>query len=467
MFLSVMAEPYYGGLLKVDNGVLKKFKVFRSGGSTERWFNQSLTHDGGPDSRKFWKQRYFVNDQYYQPGGPAFLYISGEDELDGSWAQYSLLAKAAEEHNGVVYALEHRFYGQSQPKPDLSLESLKYLTSDLAIGDLATFVLNITLPQSNTNRTNSLNTKWIIGGGSYAGNIAAWARSIYPNIFYGAIASSAPVEAKENFYEYDLQVQKSIVVNGGQDCLNYYIENIKAIDHVLFSGDEVKIKSLKEKFNCADVDNRYFVSSLGQIGGIVQDSNNTNINIANHCKSLYLKGSGAEKLDDFASNFKKSLGKNTCKSFTDFSRYNSTHQLGPNESTRQWFYQSCNEFGYWQVAPPKNFPSLKSRLFDVAFNRESICSAVFGPKGPAYPNINETNKKYKGKSIKFDRLLFVNGELDPWTPLSVTNSTDKLQSIIIKGAAHCADIAYPDSSDTQYIAEAKRKVLEFIRNILK
>ncbi|KAI9290729.1 peptidase S28, partial [Neoconidiobolus thromboides FSU 785] len=461
-----MAEPYYGSL-KLDDNVLNKFRISRSdAGSTEYWFNQTLTHHGDPDSNQFWKQRYFVNDQYYKPGGPAFLFVGGESELTESWAQYSLLAKSAEEHNGIVYALEHRFYGKSYPKPDLTLDSLKYLTSDLALGDLARFALNIELPQSNSNKTDRSPTKWIIGGGSYPGNLAAWARLKYPDVFYGAVASSAPVEAKEDFYEYDLQAQKSFAINGGQGCLDYYLENIKAIDDVLFSGDKVKSEALKAMFNCGDVDDKYFANSLGYIVGIVQDNDNTNLKIAKHCESLYLNGTKAERLNDFATNFKKYLGNSTCKDFSDYSYFSSTEQPAPTEYNRQWLYQSCNEFGYWQVAPPKNFPTMKSRLLDVAFNEKSLCNDIFGPGGPEHPDIDETNNKYLGKNIEIDNLLFVNGELDPWTPLSITNSTVKLSSIVIKGAAHCADLTYPYPTDTKYVAEAKEKILDFIRNIL-
>ncbi|KAI9293223.1 peptidase S28 [Neoconidiobolus thromboides FSU 785] len=447
--------------------MLNKFRIFRSGEeTTEYWFDQILTHDDTPDSNITWQQRYFINDQFYQPGGPAFLFIGGESELSGSWAQNSLLSKAAEEHKGVVYALEHRFYGKSYPKSDLTLDSLKYLTSDLAIDDLAYFAKNIQLPQSNTT-TNDITTKWILYGGSYPGNLSAWARKKHSDIFHAAIASSAPVEAKENFYEYDLQVQRSLGENGGQECLNYYLENFKAIDEILFSGDEIRINALKESFTCADVDNRYFATALNYFAGLVQDNDNNNLKVAKHCKTLYLNGTMTEKLNDFALSFKNALGSSSCTTFTNYSYYNNTRQPSPKEFSRQWLYQSCNEFGYWQVAPPKDFPAARSRLLDVDFNREAYCSGIFGPEGPKSPKIDETNRKYLGKNIQTDRLLFVNGELDPWTPLSITDPTDKIPTIVIEGAAHCADLAYPDSSDTQYVAEAKDKILGFIRDMMK
>ena len=38
----------------------------------------------------------------------------------------------AKEHQGLMIALEHRFYGESRPTKDLSTESLKFLTSQQA-----------------------------------------------------------------------------------------------------------------------------------------------------------------------------------------------------------------------------------------------------------------------------------------------------------------------------------------------
>ena len=46
----------------------------------------------------------------------------------------------AEQHKALVVALEHRFYGVSQPTPDMSATSLRYLTSQQALADLGAFV---------------------------------------------------------------------------------------------------------------------------------------------------------------------------------------------------------------------------------------------------------------------------------------------------------------------------------------
>jgi esterase/lipase superfamily enzyme len=45
-------------------------------------------------------------------------------------------------------------------------------------------------------------TKAIMYGCSYSGALAAWAREVYPDLFFSAIAGSAPIQAQTNFHQY-------------------------------------------------------------------------------------------------------------------------------------------------------------------------------------------------------------------------------------------------------------------------
>lgn len=68
------------------------------------------------------------------------------------------------------------------------------MTTEQALADLASFIVSM-----NKAHKLPLETKWIVFGGSYAGNLAAWMRLKYPHLVYGAVASSAPVLAQFNF----------------------------------------------------------------------------------------------------------------------------------------------------------------------------------------------------------------------------------------------------------------------------
>lgn len=75
----------------------------------------------------------------------------------------------AQQENGATIVLEHRFYGLSNPYPDLSVESLQYHTIQQAIDDLEYFAKNVVLPMPNGANVGPDKAPWVLIGGSYSG----------------------------------------------------------------------------------------------------------------------------------------------------------------------------------------------------------------------------------------------------------------------------------------------------------
>ncbi|XP_046555470.1 putative serine protease F56F10.1 [Haliotis rubra] len=175
----------------------------------EQWFDQKLDHFNVVDSR-YWKQRYYVVDKFYKPGGPVFLFIGQQAALtttvftrNGAWIEY------AKTFHAIGFAVEHRFYGKSHPTPDLSVNSLQYLTVEQAQEDLATFIV-----ETNKER-NFKNPKWIIFGGSYAGLMTTWFQYKFPHLVTGAVADSAPVLSPVFITEYHVTVGEDLRTESG------------------------------------------------------------------------------------------------------------------------------------------------------------------------------------------------------------------------------------------------------------
>lgn len=61
-----------------------------------------------PSNPGVWGQRYYVNNAYYTPGSPIFLFFAGEWTITPYRLQYSLMHDIASENNASIYYLEHR-----------------------------------------------------------------------------------------------------------------------------------------------------------------------------------------------------------------------------------------------------------------------------------------------------------------------------------------------------------------------
>lgn len=77
---------------------------------------------------------------------------------------------------------------------------------------------------------------------------------------------------------------------------------------------------------------------------------------------------------------------------------------------RQWTYQYCNEFGFFQVPNPV-FP-LRSERLALPF-WPAYCKRIFGKDMPQ-PHVSATNQRYGGLDISGENIFFSNSAEDPW-----------------------------------------------------
>ena len=104
--------------------------------------------------------------------------------------------------SAVIIALEHRYFGESQPfnndQGGWKVENLKYLTSKQALADAAYFIDQELAINLKYNVSNIL-----MIGGSYAGAYVAWFKHVYPDHVKAVWSSSGVVYAKEYYSEFD------------------------------------------------------------------------------------------------------------------------------------------------------------------------------------------------------------------------------------------------------------------------
>lgn len=70
-----------------------------------------------PSNTDIWGQRFFMNDEFYTPGSPFFVFLGGEWIITEYRLTNSLMYDMAEDLNAAIFYLEHRFYGLSRPTP--------------------------------------------------------------------------------------------------------------------------------------------------------------------------------------------------------------------------------------------------------------------------------------------------------------------------------------------------------------
>lgn len=135
---------------------------------------------------------------------------------------------------------------------------------------------------------------------------------------------------------------------------------------------------------------------------------------------------------------------------------------------RQWVYQTCTEFGYYQTSDSADqvfgdLITLSSQL--------KTCSAVYGISASAVNDaVTATNKLYGGKDNipkNATNIVFPNGSIDPWHALGVLASRGSLAAVFINGTAHCANMYPPSPHDLPDLVKAREVISDNIQNWLK
>lgn len=206
---------------------------------TEQWISQPLDHFNKNEARE-WQQRFWNNSIFYKQNGPIFLMIGGEDDggvelINGEAFPITSWAK---EYGAEMFYIEQRGYGRSRPTEKATVENLQYITSEQALADMANFIKAV-------NKTRP-NAKWITFGGSYPGSLSAWFREKYPELTVGAVASSAPIQPKVDFFEY-MQVCEDTLKDISPQCAHNLKVAFETVQPMFYS--EEGRQQLNQLFN--------------------------------------------------------------------------------------------------------------------------------------------------------------------------------------------------------------------------
>ncbi|KAJ7597348.1 peptidase S28 [Mycena floridula] len=413
------------------------------------WHRQPVDHFDESNTRTF-RQRYWVNTRHYKPGTGAPVIVLDGGETSGldripflDTGIVDILAKAT---GGIGVVLEHRYYGRSLVKNNLTTDSLRWLTNEQAAADSAKFMSTVKFKGIKEDMT-APNTPWIYYGGSYAGARAAHMKVLYPDLVWGAIASSGVTHASITNWEY------MDIIRKGADpvCSNHLQNAIKTIDSLLDHAPTAK--AIKALFDLADLESdQDFVSLLeGPLSSwqskcwhpdfisTTFDDFCTALNKPPFAKQSIaaLPFGDASRLvkieDDLAVDFTilnyatyikehyvsqcpEDSTHEECFGTFDDTMYQNT---GIDQEWRLWLFQVCTVWGYFTTSPPDlSYPRIISKRLDLGYESK-ICKQAFLPGEhftvPSLPNVTAVNV-LGDFDIAADRLAIIDGEVDPWRP---------------------------------------------------
>ncbi|KAJ1836541.1 hypothetical protein LPJ63_000183 [Coemansia sp. RSA 2711] len=436
-------------------------------------FDQIIDHTG-PNQTTF-QQRVFINENHYVPGGPVYLFNSGETPASPSYLSAGEPYTLAKATSGMLIIMEHRYYGSSYPVSDMSGPNMKYLTVNNSLEDISYFIRSARAFVKDAIGVDiTPNSKWIATGGSYSATLAVWARQKYPELIHAAYASSAPVLVEPEFYQYDQVVGRAL------PCAQSIADAITVLDAILDSQNRPLIDRWKRAFGLQDLkDDADFAGALtDHLSSTVQyympsaKGSDSPDAIAQLCS--WFDNTRNIPLQNMADMTAAYIRDNRINPVAAYSSNAGATNHALHQDGRAWFYQTCTEFGFWQSAPPPPLRRLRSKYVTSEWQSRP-CQAFFGSEITGKPNSQSINEQFGGLSPNVSRVVFVNGLHDPWSELSVAvdaNISKKMSEagknvvITMPQASHVVDFYFANSRTDFGVDIARKNILAAVELFL-
>lgn len=438
---------------------------------------QPLDHFHGTTNVTF-EQRYFLSMDWYNSGAakrnktedgreivPVILYDGGETSLKNrvEMLNTGIVAILANATGGVAVLLEHRYYGTSTPNrtelgpgKDWGVDQLRWLNTRQSLEDSAAFVRKMQfqgVPEDAEFRV-------IYYGGSYAGARAAFMRTLYPDLIHGAIASSAVVAASVTLPEY----YYAVAHGSDTQCSQALQSAVNAIDKVIAPVPEAgsnqphvnntQADALKSLFGLEYAPSlndfaNFLTLPLGMFQSLTWVPDDSEVDMWNDfCTTLtnatvidgvkqkhpdelsvlgHLPGSVLGLAAYMEQNMAHYCVEKSCTT-QDAERFRNDN--GTLTTSKAWQFQVCNEYGYYQVAPPitnvTSLPPKPSGPKIVSWRVDEewmslLCREGFTPGKhwtiPPRPDVSIVNR-IGNMGLNSKRLAIIDGQYDPWRPMT-------------------------------------------------
>lgn len=131
-------------------------------------------------------------------------------------------------------------------------------------------------------------------------------------------------------------------------------------------------------------------------------------------------------------------------------------EIDTKSNSRQWAYQYCSMFGWYQTAGNIPHP-LKNKAVNEAYY-DNNCKKIFGFDFNL--DVSIWNDRHGATNPSITKVIYLNGDEDPWKTAGITKSNDpQIHTILIKcnGCAHCVDLSGRKAEGDQILLDARLK----------
>jgi hypothetical protein len=292
--------------------------------------------------------------------------------------------------------------------------------------------------------------KWLTIGGSYPGALSAWFKSLY-NSADAAWSSSGVINVIQNYSMYDFDLYQASE-RSGQACVDVirnvtnYIED--SITGKLTPDDKYYVYQV---FGGRDLPPADFMNYIADaVAGAIQYGGREKMcNVFNSIATAPVKQQ-LPVFDQFAIQSDGDIG-----AYNRDVLRNITYDI--NNNARQWSWQVCTEFGWFQI--PNSVEPMRSDLLGPDFWLQ-WCKDIFNNNtGP--PKVDWYNSYYGSTNITGEKIIFANAIEDPWQYAGMRQLNPQTQSgmknvlINCNNCAHCIDLRTPSPTDAPTLTNAR------------
>jgi thymus-specific serine protease len=404
----------------------------------ERFFELPVDHFD-VFNRDTFDSRYFVNNQHWIPGGVIFIYVTGGLENYDEWLTRGLMFELAEETNSYLFSYEQRYFGESHPTANLTTENLRFLTIHQSVADIASFINFI-----RQNYYGARNSRVILWGRGYGGNLAVWARQKYPHLVDAVWASSAPINMVLEYPQTFSNAFYTMNSIGGSECGNIITNAFRHIENAVIARN---LSEIERRLNfCSPIEldieenvaYMFYSMAVHVAYRFVESASYTEVDLA--CATMRGLDNPDNPPETDFEGFARWFADDLLSEFecNDFNRTMTIEMARNVDNNFQFFgfrqlaWLYCTQLGHFPTANRGEghpFGSRFERSFFINW-----CSDVFGEEineDFMMESINDANVNYGGLNPNTYRSFFTYGEMDPRHNLGPSQDLNPKAPVVI------------------------------------